>query len=321
MSKIFDALQRAEGDRSKSSPSAEVKATEVLKRVEQSLVLNNSATLEEATQPAEWNTAPDQMRSARYENHRKPRLIKMSTESEPLPEVFGRFQVLKGQPAPGSKLVTVTQRESAAAEAFRLLAIRLTDFKRSRQLKRLLVTSSIPQEGKSLTAANLACALSKSDYPRTLLIEGDLRRPTQSTIFEVQVERGLTEFLEGKCALEDCIYFVECAGLWLLPAGRATVNLQELMLSDRLVSLLEEISGWFDWVVIDSPPMLPLADTSIWMRIAEGILLTVRKGKSEKEALKSCIDALDREKVIGALLNSVTVPEHADYYYQPSEPE
>lgn len=320
MSRIFDALQRADAKRSGIGSSVEVRATELLKRVEHDFVLGNGAAPESDVQRAERHGV-GQERSAHQDSYREPHLVRLRPEAEPLPEVFERFQVFKGRLAPTSKLVTVTQRESAAAEAFRLLAIRLTYLKHSRAMKRLLVTSSIPQEGKSLVAANLACALSRTDYSRTLLIEGDLRRPTLSSLFEAPAGNGITEILEGKCTPEDCICFLESAGMWLLPAGRTSINLQELMKSDQLISLVEEISSWFDWVVIDSPPMLPLADTSIWMRIAEGILLTVRQGKSERKALKSCIEALDQEKVIGALLNSATVPEHAYYSYRPSEPE
>ncbi len=319
MSRIFDALQRAEASRPDSSGSGDAKATEVLKRVEDRFNLGNGALVREVAPDAGRNGSAPAGNAARFES--KPRLVAMRADAEPIPEVFKRFPVLKGQPSPTSKLVTVTQRESASAEAFRLLATRLNDSRQARPMKRVLVTSGIPQEGKSLMAANLACALSKSDHPRVLLIEGDLRRPALSALFEVPTGNGIAEFVEDKCPLEECIYFIRSAGVWLLPAGRASSNPQALMKSESLASLVAQASAWFDWVVIDSPPMLPLADTSIWMRVAEGILLTVRQGKTEKKALKSCIEALDQEKVIGVILNSAKIPEHSDYYYQPSEPE
>ena len=317
MSQIFDALQRAEGERTGKAAPGEVRATDVLKRVEHRFAVSNGATVTVAIPQTDKIGSPAETQPANRD--RKPHLVSVYADAEPFPEIFDRFPTLKGEPASTSKLVSVTQVESAAAEAFRLLAIRLNDFKKSRQMKKILVTSSIPQEGKSLVAANLACALSKSEHPRTILLEGDLRRPTLSTLFEVETGKGIAEFLEGKCALHECIYFVESAGVWLLPAGRNTINPQDQMQSDRLASLFAEVSMWFDWVVIDSPPVLPMADTSIWMRLADGILLTTRQGKSEKKALKSCIDALDQDKIIGAVLNSARIPEHADYYYGTSE--
>ncbi len=319
MSQIFDALQRAEGNRPENAGLGDVKATEVLKRVEDRLNLRDVALAGQAAQVSERNVSIPEGSLARRE--RRPRLVTMRAEAEPTPEVFERFPELKGLPSPESKLVNLTQRESAAAEAFSLLAVRLNDFKQGRPMKRVLVTSSIPQEGKSLVAANLACALSKSDSSRVLLVEGDLRRPSLSALFEVPAGNGITEFLEDKCALEESIFFLRGAGVWLLPAGRPSANPQELMKSERLASLVVQISAWFDWVVIDSPPMLPLADTSIWMRVADGILLTARKGKTEKKALKSCIEALDPEKLIGAILNSAKAAEHSDYYYQPRQTE
>ena len=317
MSQIFDALQRSEGERSGKDLSGEVKATEVLKRVEGRFLASNGTTGEVAFYGGDGNGAVEDRPSERQD--RRPRLVTVRADGEPIPEVFKRFRPLKANLASTSKLVSVAQLESAGAEAFRLLAIRLNDFKQSRRMKRVLVTSSIPQEGKSLVAANLACALARTDRPRTILIEGDLRRPTLSGLFEVETANGIAEFLEGKCALEECIYCIEGAGVWLLPAGRFTANPQELVKSERLASMIAEVSAWFDWVVIDSPPVLPLADTSIWMRIADGILLAARQGKTEKKALKSCVEALDQEKIIGAILNSARIPEHADYYYGPSE--
>lgn len=319
MSQIFDALQRSEVERSGKDGSDGSKATEVLKRVEQRFASDNGLISAAASPRAEKDGLVKERHALRHD--RRPHLVTVRADSEPLPEIFKQFRILKGKPESESKLVSVAQRESAAAEAFRLLAVRLNDYKQGRPIKRLLVTSSIPQEGKSLVSANLACALSKSDHPRTLLLEGDLRRPTLSPLFEAPTGNGIAEFLEGKCALEDCIYFIESAGVWLLPAGRSTINPQELMKSERLESLVAEASAWFDWVVIDSPPVLPLADTSIWMRIADGILLTARQGTTERKALKSCVEALDQDKIIGAILNSAKIPEHSDYYYKPSEPD
>lgn len=317
MSQIFDALQRAEAELAGAEAKGQAKATDILQRVEERFVAGNGTADRVVTLPAEKSGVRDAMQSAHREG--KLQIVAFQSDAEPVPAVFEKFQTLKGKPESTNTLVSVTQPETVAAEAFRLLAIRLNDFKQARQMKKVLVTSSIPQEGKSMVAANLACALAKSDNPKTLLLEGDMRRPTLSSLFDVQPENGIAEFLEGKCSLEESIYFIEGAGVWLLPAGRASVNPQELMHSERLASLVAEVGTWFDWVVIDSPPVLPMADTSIWIRIADGILLTARQGKTEKKALKGCVDALDQDKVIGAILNSARIPEHADYYYRPIE--
>jgi len=319
MSQIFDALQRAEGESSGRDLASKTDATDMLKRVEQRYLSNNGNVGEAAFFRDENQGTTDKQYPVLQD--RRPHLVTVHPIGDSTHEVFQKFKTVSSTFESANKLVSVTQHEGAGAEAFRLLTIRLNDFKQSRRMKKILVTSSIPQEGKSLVAGNLACALARSDRQRTILIEGDLRRPTLSDLFGVRTTIGIAEYLEGRCAVTEAIYFVESAGVWLLPAGRSTTNLQDLMKSERLLSLIDEVSTWFDWVVIDSPPVLPLADTSIWMRIADGILLTARQGKTEKKALKSCVEALAQEKVIGAVLNSARIPEHADYYYGPSDPD
>ena len=319
MSQIFDALQRAEGECSGKEWSGEANAADVLKRAEQRYLASSDNAGNTAFSPNGKERAQEERYPERWD--RRPLLVTTHSISTPEPDVFKKFHALKSSLDSTSKLISVTQPESAGAEAFRLLTIRLNDFKQSRRMKRVLVTSSIPQEGKSLVAGNLACSLARSDQQRTILIEGDLRRPTLCSLLGVETSNGLAEYLEGKCAIAEAIYFVESVGVWLLPAGHSTANPQDLMKSERLALLIDEVSTWFEWVVIDSPPVLPLADTSVWMRIADGILLTARQGKTVKKALKSCVEALETEKIIGAVLNSARIPEHADYYYGPRSTE
>jgi Mrp family chromosome partitioning ATPase len=122
--------------------------------------------------------------------------------------------------------------------------------------------------------------------------------------------------------LTASIYRLDALGLWVLPAGRATQNPLELMQSGRLLPLMDQLSEWFDWIVIDSPPVLPFADTIIWARLSDGILLAARKGKTEKKQLQRGLEALEKSKLLGAILNSSTDTAHHDYYhrYQPLAP-
>jgi Mrp family chromosome partitioning ATPase len=99
-----------------------------------------------------------------------------------------------------------------------------------------------------------------------------------------------------------------------LPAGDSSRNPLELMQSGRLSGLMEQLTSWFDWIVIDSPPVLPLADTSIWMRLADGVLLVTRQGATEKKQLKRALEAIEQKKLLGALLNSSESTTN-NYYY------
>ena len=202
--------------------------------------------------------------------------------------------------------------------------MRLRQLRQTRPLKKILITSTIPQEGKSTVAANLACTLARRKPHKTLLLEGDLRRPTIATRFGLGRLPGLSEWFRGEGTAMN-IYRLESLGLWVMPAGNAAENPLELMQSGKLSPLMEHLTAWFDWIVIDSPPVLPLGDTSIWARLADGILLVTRPGVTEKQQLQRGLEALEKTKLLGALVNDSTNAAHSDYYqrYGPpaSQPE
>jgi capsular exopolysaccharide synthesis family protein len=224
-----------------------------------------------------------------------------------------QFPTLPVSVLPNSRLVSVGEEQSLGAEKFRFLAVRLRNLRQTRTLRKVLITSTIPQEGKSTVAANLACTLARRKPHKTLLLEGDLRRPTVAQKFGLGNVPGLSEWLRGETEAKN-IYRLEALGLWVLPAGSAPENPLELMQSGKLSLLMEELSASFDWIVIDSPPVLPLADTSIWARMADGILLVTRKGVTEKKQLQRGMEALERSKLLGALVNGSTDAAHSDYY-------
>jgi capsular exopolysaccharide synthesis family protein len=225
------------------------------------------------------------------------------------------FPTLQASVTAQYRLICFTDSESPAAEAFRLLGVRLRDLRRKRPLKKMLITSTIPQEGKSMVSANLACTLALRTPQKVLLIEGDLRRPSLSQTFGVPSMKGLSEWLQDERSEMASIYHIEGPGIWLLPAGSASRNALELLQSARLPTLMDHLATQFDWIIIDSPPVLPLADASVWTRLADGILLVTRQGTTEKRQLQKGIEALDSKKFIGALLNCSSYAGHDGYYY------
>jgi len=110
------------------------------------------------------------------------------------------------------------------------------------------------------------------------------------------------------------IYRLEGPGCWFLPSGSSPRNPLELMQSGRLNALMDQLAASFDWIVIDSPPVLPLGDTSLWMRQADGVLLVTRQGATEKQKLQRGLEAIEKSKLIGALLNSSREAASSDYY-------
>jgi capsular exopolysaccharide synthesis family protein len=295
MSHIFDALQRAESEiTGTESPTFSV-ATELLQAAERKM--REIPTMSE------------------------PRAAAGSFDSTPSTSSIDleRCPVLSVSIPEESHLVSVGKEESLGAEKFRFLAVRLRQLRQSRPLKKILITSSIPQEGKSMVAANLACTLARRKRQKTLLLEGDLRRPTVAAEFGLGKVPGLCEWLSGQTKGIN-LYRLESLGLWVLPAGAAPQNPLELMQSGKLSPLMEQLEASFDWIVIDSPPVLPLADTSMWSRVADGILLVTRRGVTQKKQLQRGISSVDTKKLLGALVNGSTDVAHSDYYQRYAPP-
>jgi len=215
---------------------------------------------------------------------------------------------------PNEHLVTLNGNESLGAEKFRLLAVRIRHLRQARSLKKLLVTSTMAEEGKSLVAANLAVALARRKQQKVLLLEGDLRRPSQAQNFGLAKLQGLSEWLRSETSRMVAVYQLKEAGIWLIPAGSPPENPTELMQLRKLSELLDRLNSWFDWIVIDSPPVLPIADTSVWMRLADGALLVAREGKTEKGQLKRGLEAVGSSNLVGVVINSCTTANQGNYY-------
>lgn len=295
MSQIFDALRRSESERSGTAVAELSAATELLEAAERQV---GQLTAENASPPA-------------TEQQPENKLLTPRLATDP----FNQFKSVRAMVAPQSRLVSITAEESLAAEKFRFLAVRLRHIQQKRPLRRLLVTSSMPEEGKSTVSANLACALAKKQSQKVLLLEGDLRCPSLSQQFGLGMLPGLSELLREATPAKINIYQLEGLNLWILPAGSPSHDPLELMQSEQLSLLLDQMSGWFDWIVIDSPPVLPLADTSVWMRMSDAILLVTRPGKTAKQQLRRALEAIEQPKLLGALLNGSREAALGDYYH------
>jgi len=302
MSHIFDALQRSESEVSGTEPSSFSLATELLQAAEEKMRVAGAKEPAVAKEPVARAIEPDH-----------------SGHDAFFPIDLQQCPNLSVAVPADSRLVSVEKEDSLGAEKFRFLAVRLRHIRQTRPLKKILITSTIPQEGKSTVAANLACTLARRKPQKTLLLEGDLRRPTVAARFGLGRVAGLSEWFHGEGTAMN-IYRLESLNLWVLPAGNAAENPLELMQSGKLGSLMERLTEWFDWIVIDSPPVLPLADTSVWARLADGILLVTRPGVTEKHQLERGLATLEKSKLLGALMNSSTDAAHSDYYQRYGPP-
>lgn len=288
MSHIFEALQRAEGERPGGSPAGTPDS--VVELLERAIANEGEGAESASTMPS-------------AELERKAA------------ETFSAAQVLLLAPADDARLVCLTDQGSLAAEKFRVLGLRLRNLREKRKLKRIVVTSTIPEEGKSLTSANLALNQSRSKVFKTLLIDGDMRRPALGSRFGLgRSLPGLTECLHGERPLSEVVYKLNGTNLWFLPAGMPPENPLELMQSGRMGDVLDRLGSFFDWVIIDSPPLIPLADTTYWMKQCDGILMVVREGVTEKKPLKRALEVVDRAGLLGVVVNSCSSSDHKNYY-------
>ena len=241
--------------------------------------------------------------------------VMVPAESSPVSvDSTQQFPTVKASVPDSGKLVCFTQNDSLAAEKFRFLATRLRHLQQKRSLKRLVITSSVTGEGKSIVAANLACALAAGKQ-QVLLVEGDLRRPSLAHQFGLQDLHGLSQMLHKTNGDANHIYRLEGLQLCVLLAGDIHSSPVEFMETSSLSTLMDRISTAFDWVVIDSPPVEPLADTSIWMRMADGVLLVTRPGVTSKRQLQRSFEAIEQTKLLGTVLNASTETATNHYYH------
>ncbi|MGA7292049.1 MAG: CpsD/CapB family tyrosine-protein kinase [Terriglobales bacterium] len=288
MSYIFEALQRAEAERSGGSlPKPPDSVADLLQGVEQEI--ERRQVLSEL--PA---TTESGLRA---------------------PDSFASAKTLFPSPAADARLVCLTDQGGLPAEKFRVLGLKLRHLRERRRLKRIVVTGTAPEEGKSLVAANLALNQSRSKVLKTLLLDGDLRRPSLAARFGFDGSLpGLSECLRGERQLFEVVYKLNGSGLWFLPAGRAPENPLELMQAGRVPELLERLGEFFDWVIIDTPPVLPVADTAFWMKQADGVLVVIREGVSERNVVERALESFDRNNLLGVVVNSCSRDEHKYYY-------
>jgi tyrosine-protein kinase Etk/Wzc len=218
---------------------------------------------------------------------------------------------------PSAELVTATDSRSSGAEAYRTLRTNLLFSAAVRALQRVVVTSPGPEEGKSTTAANLAIAFAQQGH-RVLLLDCDLRRSRVHKMFEQALMPGLTNVLVGGLRLDEATRPTRIEGLMILPAGATPPNPAELLGSAQMRALIDAASKEFDVLIMDTPPLLAASDAAILSRMADGALVVVRAGKTERSALQTAVQQLTTvgARILGTVLNDpdAEVPKYARYY-------
>lgn len=198
---------------------------------------------------------------------------------------------------------------SLAAEQYRIIRAKLIRLKTERPLTTVAVTSAVVGEGKSTTASNLAAVLAQSIGQRGVLVDCDLRRPALHRAFGHPIGPGLTEVLRDARAVDEVMRPLEGGRLWLITSGRPPSNPTELLGSEAMDRFLADLRSRFDFVILDVPPILPLADPFVLGCKADGIILVVRAGQTPRDVIAMAMDNLPRDRVIGAILNDVRIDD------------
>ena len=213
-----------------------------------------------------------------------------------------------------SRLVALADPQSLGAEKFRALATRLENQRNQRELKSLQVTSSVAHEGKTLVSANLAVTFAQNSGSKVLLVEGDMHRPAVQSLLGLSEMRGISHWWLGADEqISRYIYRLNDMPLWLLPAGSTCDQPSNILQSARFAEALLRLVGAFDWIIVDSTPLLPFVDANLWSRLLDGMLLVIREGVAPIKALKKGLEAIDNPNLVGVVLNDAPDFDHKNY--------
>lgn len=219
--------------------------------------------------------------------------------------------------SPDTKTMLFYNSEQApGTEEFRTLRSRLYQLREKRPLKKVLVTSSLPKEGKSFVAANLAQALARQQGRRVLLIDADLRASRLHLALGTSATPGLSEYLLGEADEFGIMQRGTMENLLFIPAGRSTSNPAEMIANGRLSILLGQAEPLFDWIVIDSPPAVPVSDAGLIANHCDGVLMVVRSDATPSDVARKARAEFDDKLLLGVVLNGIKrgSAEYSRYY-------
>ncbi len=216
------------------------------------------------------------------------------------------------------RLVVVDDSQSFTSEAYRVLRTNLRYANPDAPLRRILVTSAGPSEGKSTTLANLGVVLAQAEQS-VLVVDSDLRRPMLHHIFNQRISPGLTSYLAGDALFQAVIVKTSIPNLSLVPSGRIPPNPAELLASRRMREFLDATTERYDLVLLDSPPVLAVTDACALASMIDGVLLVVGSGTIPQAAVRRAKEQVEAAhgRVLGAVINRFNPSSdgHSGYYY------
>jgi receptor protein-tyrosine kinase len=292
---------------------------DALRRAEKTGVLPPTAA-----QPAGETRSP----AAKIETGASSPAVSSAASNGVGPNLAGLLELVEEVPfrtATDSLLIDAARPHEAPMEEFRTLRTRLNHMQSLQPIHTVVVTSASPAEGKSLTAANLALAESHLAGNVTLLADFDFRRPIIHTLFGIDRSPGITDYLMGQAPLHKVIKRIAGTNLYIMPAGQAVINPLELLNLREVKHLMDRLPSLFQWVIMDSPPLLFAADANLLGTMSDGTLLVVRIGHTTIDSVTRAMQSLCNNNVLGIVVNGARRGElYSKYtyyhsYYTPKE--
>jgi receptor protein-tyrosine kinase len=238
------------------------------------------------------------------------------------PTAIGDAPIVAYQPAPESHLLDINNSHETPAEEFRTLRTRLNHLQTLQPLHTVVVTSPSPAEGKTFTAVNLALAEAQLTENLVLLGDFDLRRPVIHNLFQVSRAPGLSDYLSGQCKFGEALRRIEGINLYVMPAGTAVKNPLELLNTRQAKALFAELPRHFTWSIFDTPPLLFSADANLLATLADGTVLVVKIGSTTFDNVTRAMQSLCENNVLGIVANGARASElysKYTYYYSRAE--
>ena len=211
-------------------------------------------------------------------------------------------------------LLVMDDRDLMATEQYRILCTKIEGMSHARSIKAFAITSAVKGEGKSVTSLNLAYIMAQEFDKKVVLVECDFRNPSITAQLLDMGKHGLVDVLKERADLKVGIRKLKDSNLFILPAGNKATNASKVLHSQSLRTVINTLKSTYDYVIIDSPPILPLVDMNILTKVVDGLLLVVRAGKTPQDIVIKAVNSIPTDNLLGIILNG-TEPSLHKYYY------
>jgi len=224
------------------------------------------------------------------------------------------------QPNTKTMLFFGPEEHGPGKEDFRALRSRLYQLREKIALKKILITSSVPKEGRSFVAANLAQVLARQQGCRVLLIDADLRSPGLHLALGTGVAPGLSEYLLGETGEVAIIQRGQMTNLFFIASGRPVSGQSEIVSNGRLTRLFARLAELFDWIIIDSPAALPVSDAGLIASCCDGVLMVIRSNSTPFDIVRKAQERFREDHILGIVLNGIPDAQLDNHYYNGASP-